>query len=265
MDYSLHETHAGILAQHAVEDDDDPNESYSWVMLNQKGDIEPLPHESIFHKTRGRIALELSAPSPSQGVPAYSQRCDRGTAYITNQRLIYLASTPTDQFTSFSTKILSSEDAHTGSTLLGFGANFWESTIKPVSNGGVPADYPRINMRLVFYDGGHSDWAIKHQDMKGRLLHAVETAGLSYQNSTNMLNMISGEQLPEYSPGEGGSVQPQTEASQVQVEVRGEEAARDRQTNQGLPDEPPPDYDEAQAQAVAARFDERAREDAERQ
>ena len=32
-----------------------------------------------------------------------------------------------------------------------------------------------------------------------------------------------------------------------------------------LPDEPPPNYDEAQAQAITMRFDERAREEADRE
>lgn len=133
--------------------------------------------------------------------------------------------------------------------------------MKPVADGNIPADYVRITMKMVFYDGGYNDWAIKYENIKERLEEVAQIARET--GSTNILNTVHDEQLPEYSAREGQD-QPQTESSQVQVELRADQAAQEREANQHLPDEPPPGYDEAQAQAVAMRFDERAREDAER-
>ncbi|KAI1845986.1 hypothetical protein JX265_000912 [Neoarthrinium moseri] len=250
MDYGLHQQHQGILRQMAMEDDDLP-------------ELEPLPHERILHQTKGRISLDISAPSPSRGVPPYSLRCDRGVAYITNKRLVFLPVQPTEQFKSFSTIILKTENSHVvGASWGGFGANFWDAEVKPEADGNIPSDYTRVNMRLTFNDGGHSDWALRYEEIRGRLLHAASVARET--GNTQILNSVTDEQLPEYSPREGGSRQSQVIASQAQIEQQADEAALAREQGQAAPDEPPPDYDEAQAQAIAMRFDERAREDAER-
>lgn len=151
-----------------------------------------------------------------------------------------------------------------GASWGGFGANYWDAEVRPEPDGNIPSDYPRVTMRLTFHDGGHSDWAMRYEEIRGRLLHAASVARET--GNTQVLNMVTDEQLPEYSPREGGGrqSQSQTEASQAQVEQQAEEAAREREENQPMPDEPPPGYDEAQAQAIAMRFDERTREDAER-
>lgn len=117
-------------------------------------------------------------------------------------------------------------------------------------------------MKLVFNDGGHSDWAIKYEKIKERVHHYAQLARETGQ--TNMLNMVHGEDLPEYSPRAAGFEQPARDHQQVQVEERAEEAARQQQVNQPLPDEPPPDYDAAQMQAVEMQFDERERQENER-
>lgn len=231
-------------------------------MLNRSGGFEPLPNESIQHKTKGRVALEISAPSPGPGIPPLSLRCDRGVAFITNQRLLYLASAPTPDLQSYGTKILNVENSHTGSTWIGFGASFWEAEFRPVAGGNISAEYTRANMKLIFYDGGHSDWALKYENMRERVQHAAQMARETGQ--TNILNMVHGEDLPEYSPRAATFGPTEPPASQAQVEQRADEAARQQQAAQSPPDEPPPDYDAAQMQAVEMQFDERTRQDAER-
>ncbi|KAK8084951.1 WW-domain ligand protein [Apiospora hydei] len=250
MDYGYHDQHAGILLAQNTALEDDSDLSASWVMLTRSGGFEPLPNETIQHRTQGRVALEVSAPPPSPGVSPLSIKCDRGTAFITTQRLIYLPATPTDQFQSFATTIINAQDGCTGSTWGGFGASFWETTVKPVPGGHIPADFTRVNMKLVFNDGGHSDWAIKYEKIKERVHHYAQLARETGQ--TNMLNLVHGEDLPRIF------------ASRGRVEERAQEAARQQQANQPLPDEPPPDYDAAQMQAVEMQFDERERQENER-
>ncbi|KAH6648085.1 hypothetical protein BKA67DRAFT_662815 [Truncatella angustata] len=237
--------------------------SINWVMLKRSGELEPLPNEEVLHQTKGRLSLDISAPSPSTGIPPFSLKCAHGVAYITSKRLVFLPVQPTEQFKSFSSLILKTENSRVvGASWGGFGANYWDTEVRPEADGNIPADYTRVNMRLTFNDGGHSDWALKYENIRGRLLHAATVARET--GNAQVLNSVTAEQLPEYSPREGGSRQSQTFADQTQVERQADEAAEAREQNRALPDEPPPDYDEAQAQAVAMQFDERQREDAER-
>jgi hypothetical protein len=129
-----------------------------------------------------------------------------------------------------------------------------------VPDGNIPADYVRISLKLTFNDGGHSDWAIKYEEINRNLHHAAQTARET--GNTRVLQTVHDEQLPEYTAGPGPS---QAATSPVQVDQRAQDVAAQREERMPLPDEPPPDYDEAQAQAVAMQFDERTREDAERQ
>ncbi|KAI0477730.1 hypothetical protein GGR56DRAFT_423201 [Xylariaceae sp. FL0804] len=235
--------------------------SINWVMLSRSGDIEPLPHESILLRTRGRIGLSITAPNSPPGVPPLSIKSENGTAYITNQRLIYLPATPTENFKSFSSKILGCQDGRMYSSWIG--PWYWEASVRPVPDGNIPPEFPRVNLKLTFKDGGSSDFEAKFVELKARLHHAAQIAEESGQR--NWAQNIHDEQLPEYSepPGAGPLNQPATATGEVERQAN--EAARQATINQPTPNEPPPNYDEAQAQAVSMRFDERMREEAERQ
>ncbi|KAI0026179.1 hypothetical protein F4780DRAFT_774374 [Xylariomycetidae sp. FL0641] len=264
MDYGLHDQHASyILSQSNLVEEEDTDLDASWVMLSRAGDIEPLPHESILHRTRGRIGLSITAPNQPPGVPPLSIKSDNGTAYITNQRLIYLPAAPTEQFKSFSTKILGCQDGRMCSSWIG--PWYWEASVRPVPDGNIPPEFPRVNIKLTFKDGGSSDFENKFVEIKGRLHHAAQVAEESGQR--NWAQNVHDEQLPEYSAhqGGGGAGAGQAEPPANETARRADEAARQAQIHQPTPDEPPPDYDEAQAQAVSMRFDERLREEAERQ
>jgi hypothetical protein len=87
MDYGLHEQHASYILSQSNRDEDETDLDASWVMLSRSGEIEPLPHESILLKTRGRVALNITAPNQPPGVAPLNIKSESGTAYITNQRV----------------------------------------------------------------------------------------------------------------------------------------------------------------------------------
>ncbi|KAI1337054.1 hypothetical protein F5Y15DRAFT_169655 [Xylariaceae sp. FL0016] len=263
MDYGLHDQHAQyILSQSGREDEDEADLNVtSWVMLSRTGDIEPLPHESVLHRTRGRIGLSITTPNQPPGVPPFSIKSDNGIAYITNQRLIYLPTTPTEQFKSFSTKILGCQDTRMCSSWIG--PWYWEASVRPVPDGNIPPDFPRVNLKLTFKDGGSSEFESRFVELKSRLHHAAQVAEESGQR--NWAQNVHDEQLPEYTAPPGGETIRQPATTIDRMEQQASQANREAELNQPPPNEPPPNYDDAQAQAVAMRFDERAREDAERQ
>ena len=77
---------------------------------------------------------------------------------------------PTDQFKSFAAPILNFEDSYISSPW--FGSWYWAATVKPVSQGGIPADLPRVSLKLSFMEGGHNDFWAKFEQIKERLHHA---------------------------------------------------------------------------------------------
>ncbi|KAJ3555910.1 hypothetical protein NPX13_g10255 [Xylaria arbuscula] len=241
MDYGLHEQHASYILSQSNQDEDETDLEASWVMLSRSGDIEPLPHESMLFKTRGRVALNITTPNNPPGVAPFSIKSESGTAYITNQRLIYLPAAPTEQFKSFSTKILGCQDGRMRSSWVG----------------------PWVNLKLTFKDGGFSEFETKFVEIKARLHHAAQIAEESGQR--NWALNVHDEQLPEYTAAQDQGPSGQNRPTTVQETIQpADSTAQQSGINQGMP-EPPPNYDEAQAQAVSMRFDERLREEAERQ
>lgn len=87
MDYGLHEQHASYILSQSNQDEDETDLEASWVMLSRSGEIEPLPHESMLFKIRGRVALHITTPNNPPDVAPFSIKSESGTAYITNQRV----------------------------------------------------------------------------------------------------------------------------------------------------------------------------------
>lgn len=84
--------HQSITAQSQPRDpclhEHDINHKRSWVMLNQKGEIQPLEDEQILLKTPGYVSLELSVPKALRtSNPNFNVKCDSGVAYVTNRRV----------------------------------------------------------------------------------------------------------------------------------------------------------------------------------
>jgi hypothetical protein len=136
--------------------------------------------------------------------------------------------------------------------------------VKPVTGGGIPVDLPRIEVRLIFKEGGHSDFQSKFELLKERLQHAREL-----EQETGQSLIVTDEELPPYEPASGSSNPSQLPSSTGGVgsgaaASQGSSSRQDQPPQPG-PDEPPPDYIEAQSQAIGMQFEERMREEAERQ
>jgi hypothetical protein len=170
--------------------------------------------------------------------------------------VIYLPARPTEQFKSFFAPVLSFSDTHVHSSWIGPWS--WGGVVRPVPGGGIPMNIPRIEARLIFREGGHSDFQAKFEWLKERLHHAQELGIIPGQNV---------EPPPPYDPispvtsGGPSSGGPGPGASAGGVSGG---ATDQRQPPQPAPDEPPPDYLEAQAQAVTIQYEQRTREEAER-
>lgn len=235
-------------------------------MLNQKGEIQPLEDEQILLKTPGYVSLEVSVPKAMRtSHPNFSVKCDSGIAYVTNRRIIYLAEQPTETFQSFSAFILDTYDPQPrAGGLLGFGAWRWRAEAKPRAGGGIPGDVPRIEILLIFNHGGVEGFHSKYSLMYERLSHARDVA-----RETGTRITVHDDDLPPYSATGAGSPPQQPSAEQpAQTSPASTEnppqARTQTQQPQVTPNEPPPGYDEAQAQAVEQQFEERDRQDAER-
>ncbi|KAK3937852.1 hypothetical protein QBC46DRAFT_266607 [Diplogelasinospora grovesii] len=246
-DQFLAEQHTWTLAQNAQSNEED-----SWVMLTRDGEIVPIAGEKILYTSRTRVGLELSTPRELRVPEPFSLKSDSGIAYITNERVIYLPARPTEDFRSFFAPVLNFSDTIVQSSWIGPWS--WGGVVKPVPGGGIPMNIPRIEVKLTFKDGGHSDFQTKFEWLKERLHHAQE------------LGMVPGQNLeppPPYVPNEPGSSSSASGAESTIGAFAGSSSS-ENQPPQPAPDEPPPDYLEAQAQAVGMQYEQRMRDEAER-
>lgn len=108
---------------------------------------------------------------------------------------------------------------------------------------------------MIFNHGGIDAFHSKYSLMYERLSHARDVT-----RETGARVTVHDDDLPPYSPAAAcaGSAPPAPpEPPLAPTETGGEQP-------QQTPSEPPPGYDDAQAQAVEIQFDERERQDAER-
>jgi len=212
--------------------------SINWVMLNEQHDIIKLPHESWVGKTT-RVSLDITTPRRPPGFPPFSLRSRDGELYLSNQRIIYLPAKPTDQFKSFVAPILKIEDTRSNSPFIG--AWYWQAAVIPVEGGGIPTEVASFDLKLTFNEGGHDIFRQRFDGIRENLRRAREL-GISLDNGAALASHAHDEPLPEYEP-------PTAEA--------GTSSAIER--NPLPPNEPPPDYEEAQIQAVAMQLNELSR------
>ena len=175
-------------------------------------------------------------------------------------QIVYLPASPTPALTSFACPILSLLDTYVRAPF--FGANYWMASVRPVSGGGIPPQHPIVELKLTFREGGAFDWHTCFEGAKDRLHYAREMAGeQGRQVDPSDINL---EQLPAYEAATElhDDLPPSFESTQ-----RGNNAsaattngAANGHNDQSTPDEPPPGYEEAQAQAVEMTFEERERQ-----
>ncbi|KFY73341.1 hypothetical protein V499_06570 [Pseudogymnoascus sp. VKM F-103] len=129
---------------------------------------------------------------------------------------------------------------------------------------------------MTFREGGAFDYHNVFELIKERLHQAVQAArdagrsvgGAGGGMDPGVLQGLHLEQLPAYEPAAATAVAPGTEAAAAD-EVRrasvvdGQTTAEPESAAAQQPDEPPPGYEEAQAQAVGIDLDQRLRRRAE--
>ncbi|KAK0742430.1 hypothetical protein B0T21DRAFT_409241 [Apiosordaria backusii] len=247
MDQALAEQHQWTILRYSRSNDED-----SWVMLTRDGEIVPIPGEKILHTSRPRVSLEVTTPKELNIANPYTLKVDNGIAYITNERVIYLPIRPSENFKSFFAPALNFTDTHVQSSWIGPWS--WGGTVRPVPGGGIPMHIPRIEVRFIFRDGGHSDFQNKYEWLKERLHHAQE------------MGLNPGQNLEPPPPYEDNAPGPSSGPSgSAPAGTMGTSQADQPQPPPTVPDEPPPDYVEAQTQAISTQYEERVRQDAERQ
>lgn len=260
----------------------------SWVMVSpQSSDpFIKLPNERILYRSPIRTSLTLSSPpNTHSSIQPWSVSSDGGVAYITNQRvrppplshsprapltppqIVYIPTTSSPTLTSFSSPILNLHDTYVRAPF--FGANYWTASVRPVAGGGIPPSLALIDLRMTFREGGAFDYHNVFELIKERLHQAVQAArdaGRSVGGAGGVDQAVLGglhlEQLPAYEPAAvaapGAAAADEVRRASV---VDGQRTESDSVAAQ--PDEPPPGYEEAQAQAVGIDLDQRLRRRAE--
>lgn len=192
---------------------------------------------------------------------------------------MYLPSTSTPEIQSFSSPILNLQDTYVRAPF--FGANYWVALCKPVPGGGIPPSNAAVELRLTFREGGAFDFHSTFEQIKERLHQAYAVARESGRQNVVDVDL---EQLPAYEPAvpTAREVESEDEGPRIlsprilspvptrpQVRDSGADVLQNptetSPPNFTAPDEAPPGYEEAQAQAVGIDLDQRLREAAERQ
>ncbi|KAL8936891.1 MAG: hypothetical protein Q9216_004693 [Gyalolechia sp. 2 TL-2023] len=255
----------------------------NWVMLDSNQRFIPLPQERIHFTSPSRTTLSLQTPNSYPGKEPLAITSGSGTAFVTNQRIVYLPATPTAQLQSFSAPILNLQDTHVDAPF--FGANSWSGILKPVNGGNIPAHHAYVKLSMTFKDGGAFDFASTYERIKETTAQAVEVARESGRQQGPDLSDINLEQLPAYEEVGGDTMartgpplqQPVPITSTAPSHLPQQEndlalssnsernpkpppptAASDQQYPP--PDEPPPGYEEVQQSSVAENLERRLRE-----
>lgn len=239
--------------------------SINWVMTapNEPGFIK-LPNERILYTSPPRASLQLSPPNTVPGVEPWSAKSESGVAYITNQRIVYLPTNPTPELKSFSAPILNLQDSYVRAPF--FGANYWIALCRPVPGGGIPASQIAVELRLTFRDGGAFDFSSIFEQIKERLVQAREAREAT--GAAADLTNVHLEQLPAYEAAQEANDEGPTILSPLPIRPGAQmrrSPAHPPVVASAAPDEPPPGYEEAQAQAVTVDLEERLRIATERQ
>lgn len=171
-------------------------------------------------------------------------------------QIIYLPAKPTQEpkFESFSAPILKFQDSTTSSSM--WWGWVWKSDCIPVSGGGIPPDIPRIEVKFTFSDGGMMDFNETYIRLRERLFQFQEMRREMGPGAD-----VPDEPLPAYeAPSESGA-QPGFPDALAAPGPSQPEPPSSSATTRVAPDEPPPGYDEAQAQQISMRLEDHVREE----
>ncbi|KAL8938439.1 MAG: hypothetical protein Q9211_003202 [Gyalolechia sp. 1 TL-2023] len=255
----------------------------NWVMLDSNQQFVLLPRERILFTSPSRTTLQLQTPNSYPGKEPLSITSSNGTAFVTNQRIVYLPATPTAQLQSFSAPILNLQDTHVDAPF--FGANSWLGILRPVNGGNIPVHHAYVKLSMTFKDGGAFDFASTYERVKETAAQAVEVARESGRQHGPDLSDINLEQLPAYEEIGSMAAAPAAPSSQRPIPVAGTIPSQVPQQDSGIvlsshdgrnpkppppaaasdqqyptPDELPPGYEEVQQRSVVDNLERSLRE-----
>ncbi|RPB03935.1 hypothetical protein L873DRAFT_1799904 [Choiromyces venosus 120613-1] len=236
--------------------------SINWVMLSPTPPhtFIALPNERPLYQSPARTGLSLTTSSPHRGTRPLSISSSTGTAYITNQRIVYIPTTKTGEFESFACPIANLHDTHVAPPF--FGPNVWKAVVQPVANGGLGGGGngggggAGVELKLIFKDGGAFDFSTVFERLKEKVLNARETGGDS--------NAVHLDELPTYEDARGGpsssasSSAPAPAAAPPALTPPPPEitiAHTGTDTDPSIPNGPPPGYEETQRESVAEELE----------
>lgn len=128
----------------------------------------------------------------------------------------------------------------------------WKSDCIPVSGGGIPPELPRVEVKFTFSDGGMMEFNEAYIGLRERLFQ--------YQEMRRELDgSVPDEPLPAYEAE--GDRQGPTSSDQLAVPPPNRS---DSSASRRAPNEPPPNYDEAQAQQLSNRLEDHIRGEVDR-
>ena len=197
--------------------------------------------------------------------------------------MVYLPTAPSKELQSFSAPLLNLHDTHV--TVPWFGPNIWQATLQPVVGGNIPATHSKIEVKLVFQEGGALDYHSNFERIKERLHQAIEAArqsgvlpgvygrdgvGHAAFSGVNM-DSVHLDQLPSYEASGHDAIAPrETQIPQARVppapvSSRGNTTIgglAEVQVNRGSADAAPPSgappgYEETQQQSVQQELERR--------
>jgi len=248
------------------------------MLSNAEGFVR-LPGERVLYTSAPRTTLLLQTPSIFSSARPLSISSSTGRVYLTNQRIVYLPAPPTPALQSFSAPILKLHDTHVSAPF--FGPNVWTASLEPIIGGGIPSTQSYVEIKMVFKEGGAFDFHTKFERVKEHLLQALEAARDSGSGSPTSGSVLTGvnlaavhlEQLPAYEEANAGSelshfmpvLDPRSPAHcDTRMSHEGERTtttAGVRANDEGFmpPMEPPPGYEEVQAQSVGDELERRLR------
>ncbi|CUS11825.1 unnamed protein product [Tuber aestivum] len=231
--------------------------SINWVMLSPTPphSFIALPNERSLYQSPARTGLSLATTSPYPGTQPLSISSSTGTAYITNQRIVYIPTTKTSDFESFACPIANLHDTHVAQPF--FGPNVWKAVVQPVANGGLGGG-GGVELKLVFKDGGAFDFSTVFERLKEKVLNARE-AGAGAE-------AVHLDELPTYEDARSGQPSPSAAittgaplslnvVAPAMVSELPEITIAQADPEPAIPSGPPPGYEEAQRESVAEELE----------
>lgn len=120
----------------------------------------------------------------------------------------------------------------------------------------MPPDISRLELKLSFREGGHSEFGQRFEELKERMEHVRRL-----QQETGQLINIPDEPLPTYEARQTGTTGPSNLSADAPASIPRSASSASQNPR---PNEPPPDYEEAQAQQLSMRLESHVRDESER-